>query len=73
MNNAQLEVMRVEVAKLELRPGDTMLLKLDTKGVSREQVENFQWRISRMVPQGVRVMVIDSAVDVSILKAAEAA
>lgn len=61
-----IEVLRFEIAKLELRPGDT--LAVSTSGVlSERDLERLEKSLGETIPQGVGFVVIPSESKFSIL------
>lgn len=69
MDDAKLEVLRIEIAKLELGYGDALVAKVptDTPQSACEALERFLREHLRGI--GVRVMVIAGDVDLSVVSA----
>jgi hypothetical protein len=72
MSEKQFEVVRVEIAKLDAKPGDTVLLKMDLSRVPIWELEGMRETMRRYVPAGVKVLVLDDSIDVQLIKEADA-
>lgn len=67
-----MDIKEIQIAKLELQPGDVLLVKVD--GIlSGDQCERMRDGILAMLPQGVKCLVACKDVDLSIIRRAEAA
>lgn len=68
------EVLRIvgdlEIAKLQLAPGDVLVVKID-RMVPSEVLDRLQSHVAVKVPDGVKVLVIDPAITLSVLTRAE--
>ncbi len=60
-----------DIAKLTLAAGDVLVVR--TRPVPRETAQRIQDYIRRLVPQDVRVLVIDNETELSVLTRAEIA
>lgn len=67
-----MEAMIVQIAKLELKPGDTLVVSTD-ECLRMEQAHNLQDFIKHLLPEGVKVMVLDRGMTVTRLTTPEAA
>ena len=67
MNDMPNEITRFEIAKLELTPGDIVLIKTDMV-LSREQAERLQKMVDDMVPRDVKVLVLSAGVTLEVLR-----
>jgi len=59
-----------EIAKLQLQHGDVLVVKTD-RPMSNEATERVRKHLAGILPQGVKTMIIDRGVDLSILTKAE--
>lgn len=55
------------IAKMQLAPGDVLVAKFDVGALSRDTSERAVEFFRGYVPEGVKVMVIDKGVELSIL------
>lgn len=60
----------VEIAKLSLAPGDVLVIRLQGR-VTDDVQRRVQSILKSKLPEGVNSLVIDSAVDISVLSRAE--
>lgn len=58
-----------QIAKLELCPGDTLVVKFGGH-LPRDHVEKLRANVAARIPDGVKILVIDERIDLSVLKAA---
>jgi hypothetical protein len=56
------------IAKLELKPGDVLVLKIN-RMVSHDVAIRIQEWAKGVVPGGAKVMLLDSTADISVLRA----
>lgn len=61
------EVVRVEIAKLELRAGDTLVVKSDRE-ITREQAQNMRTHMQRFVGEDVEVLVLGAGMSIEVLR-----
>jgi hypothetical protein len=59
-----------EIAKLQLTPGDVLVVKTD-RPMSQDATERTRKHLTGILPQGVKTMIIDRGVDLSILTKTE--
>ncbi len=60
------EAVRVEVAKLELRPGDSVIIKVPFK-IRPEQVDHI-WKSVSEAMKDCRVIILDSGMSMEVLR-----
>jgi hypothetical protein len=63
----EIECVRVEIAKLELQPGDTLIFKVPAHAYA-SAVENIARMVEPILPEGTRLLVIDDATELSVIK-----
>lgn len=61
-----MEIERFEIAKLELRPGDLLVAKINMR-VTSEVIDQIRESIARCVPDGVKFVVLDETIDFSVI------
>jgi hypothetical protein len=61
------DVTRFEIAKLELREGDSLVVKSDLH-LSLEQRKYIEQSLRRFVPDHVKVIVLDSGLTLEVLR-----
>jgi hypothetical protein len=61
----------LHIAKLELKPGDILVLRLDHK-LSDETCNWLRDNMRRVLPEGVKAMVLDKDADLSVVRAEDA-
>lgn len=66
---AEPTALSVEIAKLQLEPGDTLVLKLDFKIKDFAQYELISAMLKRALPQGVKTMVLEEGMQLQVIKA----
>lgn len=59
------------VAKLQCAAGDVLVVKITSVVLSGEQQERLRAHFARFVPAGVRILVLDRDVDLSVLSKSE--
>ena len=64
------EVVRVEVAKLELKPGDTLLLKLPLE-IPVDSLVLLKDALRKNLPTGVGILILDLTSEVQVLSSTE--
>ncbi len=57
----------LSIAKLELRPGDTLVVRYNRGPLSADVAERIKADIARLIPAGAEVMVIDSRFSLSVV------
>lgn len=62
-----MDAFTVEVAKMELTPGDILVIKSRTP-LKKEQMDLIEKQCRRILPVGVKIMILDSDLEVSILE-----
>ena len=62
-----VEAVKVEIAKLELEPGDTLLVRCNTP-YPFHRLNEIQKYFSNMLPKGISVVVYTQEIEFSILK-----
>jgi hypothetical protein len=66
-----LTPVELAIAKLELRPGDVLVLKMDAV-LSFDVVERLKRSLAAVIPEGVKTMVLDQrCIDLSVVRSAE--
>lgn len=61
-----MEISRIEIAKLSLRPGDVLVARAAVR-LSREQHQRLSRLFAGVLPDGVKTLVVDDSVDLSVL------
>lgn len=59
-----------EIAKLQLKRGDVLVVKTD-RPMSNDATERTRKHLAGLLPQGVRTMIIDRGVELSVLTKSE--
>jgi len=67
---SELEIKAVEIAKLQLAPGDIVLLKVN-EILAADQVDHLRKMMLPLLPNDVRCLVLSRGMDVSVLTKAE--
>lgn len=60
----------IEVAKLKLAPGDILVARAD-RPITAQQADRLREGMKRVLPDGVKCMVIDPRLELSVLTRAE--
>jgi hypothetical protein len=63
-------VLRVEVAKLELQPGDVLLCQLPERA-SADEMQRIGAALRQLAPDGVRCAVVDGGAEFSVVRSGE--
>jgi hypothetical protein len=66
------EAITVQIAKLELKPGDTLVVSID-EYLSNDQVQAIKDHLESFLPDGAKAMVLSRGVTVAKLSTPEAA
>lgn len=66
------EPVRIELAKMSLLPGDTLVVKIPTRYMEQATVTRITEGFKRVVPAGVAVLVADEQMELAILEKANA-
>lgn len=66
------EPVRVELAKMSLLPGDTLVAKIPTRYMEAATITRITEGFKRVVPAGVAVIVVDETMELAILEKANA-
>lgn len=56
-----------EIKVMHLQPGDTLVVRTG-RALSLEQVEKIHQHLKPMVPEGVKVVVLDANIDLEVLR-----
>jgi len=64
------EVTRFEIAKLELAPGDILVVKTELI-LSKEQTAYIETMFKQHIPESCSVMVVGGGLDIGVLKKAD--
>lgn len=67
-----MEVEKLAIAKLELGPGDVLVVQSKNR-VPREVLDRIKTYVEPQLPHGVKILVIDRSVTLSVLTAADIA
>ncbi|KYK50074.1 hypothetical protein A1D31_22445 [Bradyrhizobium liaoningense] len=62
------ETTRFEIAKLELRSGDRLVIKCD-QVLSRDQIAYIGEHFGPLVPEGVKIIVLGAGMTLEVLRA----
>jgi hypothetical protein len=54
------------IAKLEVKPGDVLVVKIATR-ITEQIAHDLKLRFEARLPDGVKVLVLDSGIDLSVL------
>lgn len=66
-----MDVTRIEIAKLELQPGDTLVVKANGR-LRNEQFDMLSAYVRSRAPEGVKVLLLDEMMSVEVLRNAKA-
>jgi hypothetical protein len=67
-----IEPVRVEIARLRLEPGDVLVVRVQNLPIDPGPVvERFGNTLKQCCPEGVKVLIIDGNIDLSILTKSE--
>lgn len=67
MNEVAIKIIGAfEIAKLQLKPGDVLVVKTD-RPMSNEATDRTRKHLAGLLPQGVTTMIIDRGVNLSVL------
>jgi hypothetical protein len=61
------ESLEMEIKKMVLYPGDILVIK-SRAALSEEQIKNIDMAAKRVLPQGVKFMILDSDLELGILE-----
>ena len=62
---AEYEIIKFEIAKLELAPGDILVVKMSD--LASFEMNRLGTVLSEIVPNGVRVLIVDDKTELSVL------
>jgi hypothetical protein len=62
------ETTRFEIAKLELRQGDRLVVKCD-QVLSRDQVKHIEDLFRELIPEGTKIIVLGAGMTLAVLQA----
>jgi hypothetical protein len=65
-----MDDLEYRIGKLELKPGDRLLAKFDAN-LSHDQVECIRANLADVIPDGVKILVLDKSVDLSVMTSDE--
>lgn len=63
-----LEITNGTIEKLDLRPNDVVVVRVDA-ALSAEQFETMKAEISKSIPRGVNILILDRTATIGVLKA----
>ncbi len=58
----------MEIAKLEINPGDILVVKVGGNFWGEEKREGLKMSLKRLLPEGVGFMLVDGNLDLAVLK-----
>lgn len=62
----QVEVLKLEVAKLCMQPGQILAIRVD-RPLKSDQIDDLSRAMKALVPDGVKVAVIDRGIDMIVI------
>lgn len=68
LNNAELKCVTIEVAKLDVRPGETVVIRVAAP-LTNKVIERISEYAKAGLPDGVKLLVLDHNVTLSVVSA----